>query len=102
MTTHEDRAGLKVAGELIALIEQDVLPGLGLDAAAFWSGAAAIFERFAPENRALLERRDALQAQIDDWNWARRGQPYDVAASQAFLKEIGYLVEEPAPFTIGT
>ena len=102
MTTHEDRAGLKVAGELIALIEQDVLPGLGLDATAFWSGAAAIFERFAPENRALLERRDALQAQIDDWNRARRGQPYDVAASQAFLKEIGYLVEEPAPFTIGT
>ncbi|WP_404416865.1 malate synthase G [Brevundimonas vesicularis] len=102
MTTHEDRAGLKVAGELIALIEQDVLPGLGLDAAAFWSGAAAIFERFSPENRALLARRDALQAQIDDWNRARRGQPYDVAASQAFLKEIGYLVEEPAPFTIGT
>ena len=80
MTTHEDRAGLKVAGELIALIEQDVLPGLGLDATAFWSGAAAIFERFAPENRALLERRDALQAQIDDWHRARRGQPYDVAA----------------------
>ncbi|MBB5772181.1 malate synthase [Brevundimonas vesicularis] len=102
MTTHEDRAGLKVAGELIALIEQDVLPGLGLDAAAFWSGAAAIFERFAPENRALLARRDALQAQIDDWNRARRGQPYDVAASEAFLKDIGYLVEEPAPFTIGT
>ncbi|QIF80203.1 malate synthase G [Brevundimonas sp. 'scallop'] len=102
MTTHEDRAGLKVAGELIALIEQDVLPGLGLDAAAFWSGAAAIFERFALENRALLARRDALQAQIDDWHRARRSQPYDVAASQAFLKEIGYLVEEPAPFTIGT
>ncbi|WP_295246325.1 malate synthase G [uncultured Brevundimonas sp.] len=102
MTTHEDRAGLKVAGELIALIEQDVLPRLGLDATAFWSGAAAIFERFAPENRALLARRDALQAQIDDWNRARRGQPYDVPASQAFLKEIGYLVEEPAPFTIGT
>lgn len=102
MTTHEDRAGLKVAGELIALIEQDVLPGLGLDAAAFWTGAAAIFERFAPENRALLERRDALQAQIDDWHRARRDQPYDVAASQAFLREIGYLVEEPTPFTIGT
>ena len=102
MTTHEDRAGLKIASELIALIEQDVLPGLGLDATAFWSGAAAIFERFVPENRALLARRDALQAQIDDWHRARRGQPYDVAASQAFLKEIGYLVEEPAPFTIGT
>lgn len=102
MTTHEDRAGLSVAGELIALIEQEVLPGLGLDAAAFWSGAAAIFERFAPENRALLDRRDALQALIDDWHLARRGQPYDVGASEAFLREIGYLVEEPQPFTITT
>ena len=101
MTTHQDRAGLKVAGELIALIEQDVLPGLGLDAAKFWTGAAAIFERFAPENRALLERRDALQAQIDDWHRARRGQPYDVGASEAFLREIGYLVDEPAAFSIG-
>jgi malate synthase len=102
MTTHEDRAGLSVAGELIALIEGQVLPGLGFDAAAFWSGAAAIFERFAPENRALLNRRDALQGEIDDWNRARRGQPYDVAASEAFLREIGYLVEEPQPFTITT
>ncbi|WP_312082724.1 malate synthase G [Brevundimonas sp.] len=102
MTTHEDRAGLSVAGELIALIEGQVLPGLGLDAAAFWSGAAAIFERFAPENRALLSRRDALQGDIDDWNRTRRGQPYDVAASEAFLREIGYLVEEPRPFTITT
>ncbi|WP_292046475.1 MULTISPECIES: malate synthase G [unclassified Brevundimonas] len=102
MTTHEDRAGLSVAGELIALIEREVLPGLGLDAAAFWAGATAIFERFAPENRALLNRRDALQGQIDAWQRARRGQPYDVSASEAFLREIGYLVEEPQPFTITT
>jgi malate synthase len=102
MTTYEDRAGLKVAAELVALIEQDVLPGLGLDAAGFWSGAAQVFDRFAPENRALLARRDDLQARIDAWHAARRGQPYDVAASQTFLREIGYLVEEPAPFSIGT
>ncbi|PZU76867.1 MAG: malate synthase G [Brevundimonas sp.] len=102
MTTHEDRAGLKVAGELIALIEQEVLAGLGLDAAGFWSGTAALFERFAPENRALLATRDRLQAQIDDWHRARKGQPYDVAASAAFLRQIGYLADEPAPFTVGT
>jgi malate synthase len=102
MTTHEDRAGLKVSGELIALIEQDVLPGLGLDAATFWTGASAIFERFSPENRALLARRDALQVQIDDWHRARQGQPYDVGASETFLREIGYLVQEPAAFSIGT
>ena len=102
MTSYEDRAGLKVAAELAALIEQDVLPGLGLDPADFWSGAAEVFARFAPENRALLARRDYLQARIDAWHAARRGQPYDVAASQTFLREIGYLVEDPAPFSIGT
>lgn len=102
MTTHQDRAGLTVADELIALIEQDVLPGLGLDAAAFWAGVARIFDAFAPQNRDLLDRRDALQARIDDWHAARRGQPYDVAASEAFLREIGYLVAEPTPFTIAT
>jgi malate synthase len=102
MTVYEDRAGLQVAAELAALIEQEVLPGLGLDPAGFWSGTAAVFARFAPENRALLAHRDALQARIDDWHDGRRGRPYDVAASQTFLREIGYLVEEPEPFTIGT
>ena len=102
MTVYEDRAGLQVAAELAGLIEQEVLPGLGLDPAGFWSGTAAVFARFAPENRALLAHRDALQARIDDWHDARRGRPYDVAASQTFLREIGYLVEEPQPFTIGT
>ncbi|ALJ07747.1 malate synthase G [Brevundimonas sp. DS20] len=102
MTVYEDRAGLQVAAELAALIEQEVLPGLGLDPAGFWSGTAAVFARFAPENRALLAHRDALQARIDDWHDARRGRPYDVAAAQTFLREIGYLVEEPQPFTIGT
>jgi malate synthase len=102
MTSYEDRAGLKVAAELVALIEKEVLPGLGLDAGAFWSGTAAVFARFAPENRALLARRDDLQARIDAWHAERRGQPYDVAASEAFLREVGYLVEEPAPFAIGT
>jgi malate synthase len=97
-----DRHGLKVAGTLARFIEEDVLPGTGVDADGFWQGAAAIFEQMAPDNRALLARRDALQADIDAWHRARAGQPVDAAAYQAFLREIGYLVEEPAPFTIGS
>ena len=61
---------------------------------------ADIFARFAPENRALLEHRDALQARIDAWCEARRGAPIEPQAYAAFLREIGYLVDEPAPFTI--
>jgi malate synthase len=94
-----DKAGLKVAQSLTAFIEGEVLPGTGLDATAFWSGVADIFARFAPENAALLAQREVLQAQIDVWHVARPGQP-DPDAYEAFLREIGYLVAEPAPFTI--
>src|ERR1700742_2757826 len=91
-----DRAGLKVAAPLAAFIEEQVLPPLGIAANAWWSGVAGIFARFAPENRALLAKRDDLQAKIDARYEA--GLPVD----EAFLREIGYLVPEPVPFTIGT
>ncbi|MCS6622885.1 malate synthase G [Roseibacterium beibuensis] len=96
------RAGLQVDDHLAAFIETEVLPGLDLDADRFWTGAADVFARFAPENRRLLAVRDDLQARIDAWHKARRGQPHDPAATAAFLREIGYLVPEPAPFAIGT
>jgi malate synthase len=91
-----ERAGLQVAGVLANFIEQQALPGTGLEPDRFWRGVADIFVRFVPENRALLAKRDELQAQID--SAYRAGRPVD----QAFLREIGYLVDEPAPFTVGT
>ena len=102
MTRYHDRHGLHVADVLIRLIEDEVLPGLDIPADVFWSGAADIFDRFAPENRALLKTRDALQALIDAWHEARRAQPHDSSATESFLREIGYLVPEPAPFQITT
>ncbi|URW76687.1 malate synthase G [Sphingomonas donggukensis] len=98
--TYEDRAGLKVAASLAAFVEQRALPGTGVDTAAFWQGVADIFARFAPENARLLAARDDLQARIDAWHDARAGQRIDHAEYQAFLRGIGYLVPEPAPFTI--
>ena len=90
-------AGLHVAPELASFIEDHALPGTGLDPAAFWEGMAAIFARFTPENRALLAERDRIQAAIDEWH---RTHDTDAPAYQAFLKDIGYLVPEPAPFAI--
>ncbi|MFS0737871.1 malate synthase G [Sphingomonas sp. 1P06PA] len=95
-----DRAGLAVAEPLARFIEDRALPGTGIDPAAFWAGAADIFTRFAPENGDLLAKRDALQARIDAWHVERAGQPIDSTAYQAFLREIGYLVDEPAPFAV--
>ncbi|WP_294352210.1 malate synthase G [uncultured Sphingomonas sp.] len=97
-----DRAGLSVADTLATFIDERALPGTGVDREAFWSGVADIFIRFAPENRDLLARRDELQARIDDWYTARADQTIEQAEYQAFLREIGYLVPEPAPFTIDT
>jgi malate synthase len=90
------RAGLSVAEPLARFVDEDVLPALDLASDAWWAGAAAIFDRFAPENRALLARRDALQTAIDA-RYAGGG-----AVDAAFLRDIGYLVPEPAPFRIDT
>jgi len=102
MSVYLDRAGLKVAEVLARFVETRVLPGLAIEAEAFWTGAADIFARFASENHALLAKRDALQAQIDTWCAADPQLASDPAAQEAFLRDIGYLVLEPAPFAIGT
>lgn len=95
-----DRAGLQVDEALAAFIEERALPGTGITPEAFWRGAAAIFADLTPRNRELLATRDRMQAQIDAWHTERAGQPIDQAAYQAFLRDIGYLVPEPAPFTV--
>ncbi|MEO1168577.1 MAG: malate synthase G [Pseudomonadota bacterium] len=102
MSDYVDRAGLRVAANLAAFVENEALDGLGIAPGDFWQGVADIYRDFAPENRALLEKREALQSKIDAWHEARQGQPIDQAEYQAFLTEIGYLVPEPGPFTIGT
>jgi malate synthase len=100
MTDRIDKSGLAVAAPLARFIDERVLPGTGIEVDAFWAGAAGIFARFAPENAALLARRDDLQLKIDVWHQARAGQPIDAPAYQDFLRQIGYLVDEPAPFAI--
>ncbi len=102
MTEFLDRSGLSVDTRLADFIEQRALPGTGLDAAKFWNDFAGLLAKFAPENAALLAKREDLQAQIDAWHEARAGQAHDAAAYQAFLREIGYLVPEPAAFQVGT
>jgi malate synthase len=102
MTQRLDRAGLQVDAVLARFVEDEALPGTGIEAGAFWSGFAGLLADFAPQNRALLAKRDALQGQIDAWHIARRGQPHDHAAYKAFLAEIGYLLPEGPAFSIET
>ncbi|MBL9052143.1 MAG: malate synthase G [Tabrizicola sp.] len=102
MTQRSERAGLQVDQVLARFVEEEALPGTGIAADAFWQGFAGLLADFAPKNRALLARREDLQARIDAWHIARRGQPHDHAAYKAFLAEIGYLLPEGPAFTIET
>jgi len=102
MADRIERAGLQVDAALAQFIEEGVVKPLGRDLGAFWAGFAGLLDEFAPKNRALLAKRDELQAQIDAWHSARAGKPLDTAEYRAFLTEIGYLVPEPSGFTVGT
>ena len=102
MTDFLDRRGLSVDSRIVRFIEDRAIPGTGLDADRFWTDFAALLGTLAPQNAALLAKREDLQSAIDAWHQAREGQPHDPAAYQAFLREIGYLVPEPSPFQIGT
>ena len=102
MSNFETRAGLQIDGALASFVDREVLAPLGHEPAAFWQGFADILDGFAPRNRALLAKRDELQAAIDAWHIERRGQPHNAEEYRAFLREIGYLVPAPADFTIGT
>ena len=93
---------LQVAKILYDFINEQAIPGTGVDPTAFWSGVDTLVHDLAPKNRALLNKRDELQAQIDSWHQQRAGQAHDAAAYKAFLQEIGYLLPEPADFKVTT
>ena len=95
-------AGITIEQPLADFIVREALPGTGVSADALWQGLAQLLAKFAPKNRALLARRDELQAQIDAWHVAQRGTPIDPAAYKAYLEEIGYLVPEGPDFAITT
>jgi malate synthase len=99
MTARIDVAGLQVDATLYDFIVEEALPGTGVDPEAFWLGAAELIDDLSPRNRGLLAIRDDLQRQIDEFHAARPGQP-EPGPYKAFLREIGYLVDEPAAFQV--
>jgi malate synthase len=102
MTQRVDRAGLQVAAQLADFIEGDALPGTGIAADAFWTGFSALIHDFGPKNKALLEKRETIQSQIDDWHKERGDQAHDYTAYEAFLRDIGYVVPQGDDCTIDT
>ncbi|MBW7833864.1 MAG: malate synthase G [Simplicispira suum] len=96
MTDRTSLHGLQVATTLLRFVDEQVLPGTGLESAAFWKGFDTIVSDLAPRNIALLAERERLQAELDTWHKANPGPIMDMLAYRTFLEQIGYLVPQPA------
>jgi malate synthase len=101
MTERIQTGGLRVARVLYDFVNDEALPGTGLEAAFFWPALESVIDDLAPRNRALLARRDELQAKIDAW-YREHKVPFDLEAHKRFLREIGYLVPEGEDFSATT
>ncbi|MFC3873104.1 malate synthase G [Neisseria musculi] len=95
-------AGLQVDNHLYQFVEAVLAKHPNVESAAFWQGFTDLVRQFAPRNRALLEKRDRIQAELDAWHKQNPGPVQDEAAYQAFLKDLGYLADAPAAFKITT
>ena len=102
MTERVSIAGLQIDKQLADFVANEAVQGLEISAEAFWAACANVLNAHRDTNKALLAKRETLQAQIDEWHKAHRDTPHDVAAYKAFLTEIGYLVPEGPDFTIET
>ncbi len=94
--------GLTIAPQLREFFAGEALPGTGVSEAQFWDGLGRIVATFAPRNKALLDKRDALQQKVDAWHHAHRGKEIDRDEYMQFLNDIGYLLPAPAKFAVTT
>ena len=102
MTSRTTCNGLQVATVLYRFIEDNVLPGTGINSDAFWHGFSEIVTDLTPKNVALLADRDRLQTELDAWHRAHPGPIADMPAYRAHLEKIGYLAPKPPDFKADT
>jgi len=102
VTDYTEKYGLKISDVLCNFVQERALAGTGLSSDTFWKGLSDMVKDLAPVNRALIEKRREIQDKIDAWHVAHRNTPHDHEAYKAFLKDIGYLVEEGDAFEIET
>jgi len=102
MTERVQVGGLQVAKNLFDFVNNEAIPGTGIDADKFWAEFDKVIHELAPRNKELLAKRDAIQEKMDSWYRDHKGQPLDMNEYKSFLTDIGYLVQEPGEFKIST
>lgn len=99
LANHE---ALSVNDDFYTFINNEVLPLTSLNQLQFWSDFNQLVDDFSLWNHELREDRNKIQEQINKWHKKNTSQSFDINAYKAFLKEIGYLVEEADDFNIST
>lgn len=103
MANYISAARLQVDATLFDFIENQVLARHSrVKSAEFWAGLSDLIEKFAPRNKALLQKRDQIQLELDKWYKANQGAIKDMAAYKGHLKQLGYLVDVPADYQVST
>ena len=102
MTERSQYGNLQVAKQLEKLLAEEILPGLNISEEEFWDSFNHIVEEFVPRNKSLVEDRENLQKQIDQWHLDRKDQKHNHEEYKTFLKQIGYWVEGTDDFQITT
>jgi malate synthase len=97
-----EQSSIRIAAPLYKFVNSEALPGTSISTEAFWTGFAALLKDLGPRCKALLDQRDRIQLQVDNWHKANKGKPADSENYLSFLRDIGYLVEEPASVAVST
>jgi malate synthase len=97
-----EQSGIRIAKPLYDFVNSEALTGTSIDADVFWKGFSGLLRDLAPRCKALLDKRDSIQQQVDGWHLANKGKPADIQGYLGFLRGIGYLVDEPASVAVST
>ena len=97
-----EKNGLKISSDLYEFIDSEAIPGTNIKNDEFWDNFSKIVHELSPINRTLIQKRDKIQEQIDNWHKSQKGKEFNKVEYINFLKSINYLIEEKKDFKIET
>ena len=98
----KNSTSLTISKHLQDFLENEVLDGLDITKEHFWSSFEKIINEFSPINKALLEKREDIQTQIDNWHLEHKGKDLNYEEYKSFLTDIGYIAPRSPDFSIST
>ena len=96
------KGNLKISSVLLDFVNQEVIPGTGIDAEDFWKKFDLAVHELAPANKTLIEKRESIQKKIDEWHFVNKDEEVNKNEYIKFLKSINYIIEEKEDFQIST